>query len=216
MRVVPGDRFAERAAQSLQRAALDLILHPVGRRDRPAVLRRDQPRDRDATVGLIDVDLRDQRAVAVVAFVEHARDAAAARARPVGRRSARGDGRVSQPAAFAAALTTSMSRGSRRCRSAVLDGIGLHACGELVHERLVREGVLQPARRAQRAGEERRADGVRQHALALHRAGAATRAADAAGDVRRRGVAAVVERGWWRRDGARRERRRLEAEQRYR
>ena len=34
---------------------------------------------------------------------------------------------------------------------------------------------------------------VRQHALARDGAGAAARAADAAGDVRRRGVAAVVE-----------------------
>src|SRR5439155_16772736 len=79
---------------------------------------------------------------------------------------------------------------------------------------LVREAVLQARRRTQRSGEEVRLDGVRQHTLAPDRAGAAALAADAARHVRRRGIAAVVERApWILRRCPRRERRRLEAGQ---
>src|SRR5262245_1722979 len=77
--LVPRDFFAERAAHALQGAAFDLILHPVRRRDRTAVLRRDQSLDENSAGRAVDLDLGDERAVAVVAFVQTARDAASAR-----------------------------------------------------------------------------------------------------------------------------------------
>ena len=58
--------------------------------------------------------------------------------------------------------------------------------GQLVHEGLVREGVLEPRRRAQRSGPEARFDVVREHAAALYSPGAA-------GEVRRHTVAVVVD-----------------------
>src|SRR5207245_6891957 len=77
--IVPGHLFAERAAQALQRAAFELIPHAVGVRDRAAVLRDDETLRVDASARLIDGDLGDHRDVAVVAFIEDARGAAAGR-----------------------------------------------------------------------------------------------------------------------------------------
>src|SRR6185436_18334579 len=70
--IVPGHFLAEGAAEALQRAALELIAHAVGIRDRPAVLCDDQAFGGHLPRGAIDLDLRDQRDVAVVAFIEHA------------------------------------------------------------------------------------------------------------------------------------------------
>jgi hypothetical protein len=43
----------------------------------------------------------------------------------------------------------------------VCDGIRFHRGGDLVHEALVGERVLEARRRSQRPGEEQRLDGVR-------------------------------------------------------
>ena len=87
----------------------------------------------------------------------------------------------------------------------VRDRVGLDVGRHLVDEALVSERVLQTLRCPQRPGEKRRAHAVRQHALAAHDTGAILAAADAAGDVGRRGVQVVVERR--RRRGRRRARR---------
>ena len=64
---------------------------------------------------------------------------------------------------------------------AILDRIGLHARGDLVHEGFVRERVLQAAGRSQRSGEERRSHRVRG---IIFRAGPATAAAPGDGKAR--------------------------------
>ena len=76
--IVPGHLFAERAAQALQRAALELIPHAVGIRDRAAVLADDEPLHHDCSPVLIDVDFGHHRRISVLAFVAHAGDAPAA------------------------------------------------------------------------------------------------------------------------------------------
>ena len=76
----------------------------------------------------------------------------------------------------------------------VRTGIGLDVRRDLVHEALVRERVLQP--RGERSGPVKNGEWtvVRKHALAADDTRAALRVAHAARHVRRRGVAAVVER----------------------
>src|SRR5262249_45901686 len=74
----------------------------------------------------------------------------------------------------------------------VLYGIGLHACGDLVHETFLRERVLQASRRTQRSGEERRWDRMGEYTLAGDRARAVVCATDAAGHICRDSVLSVV------------------------
>ena len=94
----------------------------------------------------------------------------------------------------------------------IRDRIGLHVRRDLVHERLVRERVLQTRRRSQRTGEERRRDRVRQHALA-RRPCRCRRSAPPTQPVTYDGAALLplLNAGRRRRRRSRRERRRLEA-----
>ena len=97
---------------------------------------------------LVDVDVGDHRAVAVVALVQHAGECRALRVTSAAGEARRGDGRGCPVRGFAAAaLTTSFRRGSLQVAQPVLDRIGLHVRGDFVHEALVRERVLQPLRR---------------------------------------------------------------------
>ena len=95
----------------------------------------------------------------------------------------------------------------------VRHGVGLYVRRHFVDEAFVRERVLQPRRRPQRAGEEWRQHGVRQNALARDDARASRFAGHATSHVRRRGVAAVAELARRLRRSSRRERRGLVADQ---
>src|SRR4030095_5606143 len=123
-------------AEPLQRAALDLVLHAVGRRNRPAILRCDEARDANASGLLIDVDLGDQRAITVVAFVETAGDAASARrSGAAGVRSRRGARLPGGPARGGAhdLLETRIAQVPQSVR----DRIRPDVRGDFVDERLV-------------------------------------------------------------------------------
>ena len=132
---------------------------------------------------------------------------------PVRRVPGFGDGRASQFAVFAAAFNTSISRGSLRWRSRYATGSAFTA--QAISSMKLSWANVFCRRAGDRSGPVKKRDlhGVRQHALAADRAATAAPAANAAGDVRRRGVAAVVESGRLRRRAARREGRRLEAGQ---
>src|SRR5258706_4004559 len=73
--IVPRHFFAERPAHPLERAALQLIFHPIRARNWPAILGNDEPRRRHLPTALVDLDLGHHRDVAVVAFVGHAAEA---------------------------------------------------------------------------------------------------------------------------------------------
>ncbi len=72
------------------------------------------------------------------------------------------------------------------------DRIDSRQCRRLIHNRLVREGVLEPRWRSQWPGEEHGPGGVREHPLTLDRPGAAAMAAHATDNVRGGSVAAVL------------------------
>src|SRR4030095_12623998 len=76
--VVPGHLFTKRAAQPLQRAALELIAQTIRARDRTGVLRDDDALGAHDAGVLVHVDFGDERDIAVVPFVEDARHATAA------------------------------------------------------------------------------------------------------------------------------------------
>ena len=78
----------------------------------------------------------------------------------------RGEDRFSHFASFAASCTTRDQPRIRQMAQPIVHGIDLEAGGDLIHERFVGKRILQALRRAQRAGKKRRADVVRQDALA--------------------------------------------------
>ena len=112
---------------------------------------------------------------------------------PVRRPLGRGDGRASHFAATPRRLDDGPETRVAQVPQPILDRIGADRGRDLVHEALVRERVLQPLRRAQRTGEERRRTRCVSTRSLLHDAAAAALGADAPGDVGRRGVGAVVE-----------------------
>ena len=115
--VVPGHFLAERAAHALQRAALELIPQAIGVRDRAAVIGDHHARHRDFARWLDRHRLRPRSRSTRYRLRTRRTDMPRPDATPTRRAPARGDGRASQFAALAAALTTAMSLGSRRWRS---------------------------------------------------------------------------------------------------
>ena len=73
------------------------------------------------------------------------------RTSPVRGMFGRGDGRASQLAVFAAARDGAGQPRVVQVTQPIGDRVGLHVRGDLVHEALVRERVLQPLGRPQRA-----------------------------------------------------------------
>ena len=67
--VVPGDFLTEGTAHAVQRASLELIFQSIGIRNRTHIIRNDEPLHGDAAGVLMNVDFRDNSAIAVVAFV---------------------------------------------------------------------------------------------------------------------------------------------------
>ena len=159
---VERDLLLERPGDAVHDVPLDLGLDPARVHDDPDVVRDDDPGDADLAGALVHLDLAHRPGVAVLALVLHRGEAAAGgdvalrrRLRRVAQLPAGGLRRdldhVAQP------LVADVAEPER-------DGIGPRRRRELVDEALVGERVLDPRRRAERAGEERRVDRLRDHA----------------------------------------------------
>src|SRR5438876_327283 len=190
--VVPRDFFHERAAQALEGSAFGLILQAIGARDRSAVLGDDQPLHDNRACALIDVDFGHHPRISVLAFVPHAGDPTAAD--DAGSPNA-GSGRGTRVpvGGLRRRFHDIDDPGIAQVTQPIGHGVGFHPGRDFVHERLVSEGVLEPLWRSQRSRPEEPFEAMREDALALDGAGAPARVTDAADNIRRGRVVAVVE-----------------------